>query len=43
MPADPTQPSKTNINTWLSVAGFALTIFAGSIAVGSRIRMYGFN
>lgn len=34
MPTDPTQPSRTNINTWLSVAGFALTIFAGSVAIG---------
>lgn len=34
MPADPTPPSKTNINTWLSVAGFALTILAGATALG---------
>jgi len=27
-------PQRTNLNTWLSVAGFALTILAGSIAIG---------
>jgi chromosome segregation ATPase len=33
MSADP-HPPKTNINTWLSVAGFALTILAGSVTFG---------
>lgn len=33
MTADAPQP-KTNVNTWLSVAGFALTILAGSVALG---------
>lgn len=32
--ADPTQPQRTNLNTWLSVAGFALTILAGSVTLG---------
>lgn len=29
-----TSPPKTNFNTWLSVAGFALTILAGSVTLG---------
>lgn len=35
MSTNPSPPSKTNINTWLSVAGFALTIFAGVSALSS--------
>lgn len=34
MPDDTPHPQRTNLNTWLSVAGFALTILAGSTAIG---------
>lgn len=27
-------PQRTNLNTWLSIAGFALTIIGGSVALG---------
>lgn len=30
----PEHPHRTNLNTWLSLAGFALTILAGSVAIG---------
>lgn len=33
MTAEP-HPPKTNFNTWLSVAGFALTILAGTLTLG---------
>lgn len=33
-PSQPQHPQRTNLNTWLSVAGFALTILAGSVAIG---------